>query len=64
MGEVLKSMGYNVDYVQADYIAQFAGLEIGRPRRRHGDVGDHRQGRHGSRADATGKTVDLGETGM
>ena len=29
MGEVLKSMGYNVEYVQADYLAQFAGLETG-----------------------------------
>ena len=29
MGEVLKKAGYNIDYVQADYIAQFAGLESG-----------------------------------
>jgi glycine betaine/proline transport system substrate-binding protein len=29
MGEVLKSAGYNVEYVQADYLAQFAGLETG-----------------------------------
>src|SRR5262245_56872153 len=29
MGRVLQSMGYNVEYVQADYIAQFAGLESG-----------------------------------
>ena len=29
MGEVLKAGGYNVDYVQADYLAQFAGLETG-----------------------------------
>jgi glycine betaine/proline transport system substrate-binding protein len=27
MGEVLKKAGYNIEYVQADYIAQFAGLE-------------------------------------
>jgi glycine betaine/proline transport system substrate-binding protein len=26
MGEVLKKAGYSVDYVQADYLAQFAGL--------------------------------------
>jgi glycine betaine/proline transport system substrate-binding protein len=26
MGEVLKKAGYNIEYVQADYIAQFAGL--------------------------------------
>jgi glycine betaine/proline transport system substrate-binding protein len=29
MGRVLESMGYNVEYVQADYLAQFAGLEAG-----------------------------------
>lgn len=29
MGEVLKKAGYNVDYVQADYLAQFAGLKTG-----------------------------------
>jgi glycine betaine/proline transport system substrate-binding protein len=29
MGEVLRAAGYNVDYVQADYLAQFAGLETG-----------------------------------
>ena len=29
MGEVLKAAGYNVEYVQADYLAQFAGLKTG-----------------------------------
>ena len=29
MGEVLKKAGYSVEYVQADYLAQFAGLEAG-----------------------------------
>src|SRR5215210_7861273 len=29
MGEVLKEAGYTVDYVQADYLAQFAGLKTG-----------------------------------
>lgn len=29
MGEVLKQAGYNIDYVQADYLAQFAGLKSG-----------------------------------
>lgn len=29
MGEVLKQAGYNIEYVQADYLAQFAGLETG-----------------------------------
>lgn len=63
MGEVLKSMGYNVDYVQADYIAQFAGLESG-------DLHVAMEmwettGKEAMEASlATGKTVDLGETGM
>lgn len=29
MGEVLEEAGYNVEYVQADYLAQFPGLESG-----------------------------------
>ena len=29
MGEVLKKAGYNIEYVQADYLAQFAGLKTG-----------------------------------
>ena len=29
MGEVLKEAGYNIEYVQADYIAQLAGLKTG-----------------------------------
>ena len=29
MGKVLQEMGYNVEYVVADYLAQFAGLESG-----------------------------------
>jgi glycine betaine/proline transport system substrate-binding protein len=29
MGEVLKQAGYTVEYVQADYLAQFAGLKTG-----------------------------------
>lgn len=29
MGEVLRKGGHNVEYVQADYLAQFAGLESG-----------------------------------
>ncbi|TMV12618.1 ABC transporter substrate-binding protein [Arenibacterium halophilum] len=29
MGSVLEKAGYNVEYVQADYIAQFAGLKTG-----------------------------------
>lgn len=29
MGEVLKKAGYNIEYVPADYLAQFAGLKSG-----------------------------------
>ena len=63
MGEVLKSMGYNVEYVQADYLAQFAGLETG-------DLTIAMEMWETTGADAleaslaTGNTVDLGETGM
>ncbi len=63
MGEVLKKAGYNIEYVQADYIAQFAGLESGDL-----DVAMEMWETTGKDAmDAslkTGKTVDLGETGM
>ena len=63
MGRVLQSMGYNVEYVQADYLAQFAGLEAG-------DLHVAMEmwettGKDAMEASlATGKTVDLGETGM
>ncbi|MFO1069099.1 MAG: ABC transporter substrate-binding protein [Geminicoccaceae bacterium] len=63
MGSILQSMGYNVEYVQADYLAQFAGLEPG-------DLHVAMEIWQTTGADAlatslaTGKTVDLGETGM
>src|SRR5262245_38318278 len=63
MGGVLQSMGYNVEYVQADYIAQFAGLETG-------DLHIAMEmwettGKQALEASLqTGNTVDLGETGM
>lgn len=63
MGEVLKKAGYNVDYVQADYIAQFAGLKTGDL-----DVAMEiweTTGREAmDEATGTGKVVNLGETGM
>lgn len=63
MGEVLEEAGYNVKYQQADYIAQFAGLESGDLH-----VAMEMWETTGKQAmDAslkTGKTVDLGETGM
>lgn len=63
MGRVLEEMGYNVAYQQADYIAQFAGLESGDLH-----VAMEMWETTGKQAMeeslATGNTVDLGETGM
>jgi ABC-type proline/glycine betaine transport system substrate-binding protein len=65
MGEVLKKAGYNIKYVQADYIAQFAGLETGDlhiamemwettgKQAGHGSIAGHRQDRR-SRRDRNG----------
>jgi len=63
MGEVLKKGGHAVEYVQADYIAQFAGLQSG-------DLHVAMEiwettGRDAmDAATATGKVENLGETGM
>lgn len=63
MGEVLEEAGHNVEYVQADYIAQFAGLKTG-------DLHVAMEmwettGRDAmDEAFATGNVVSLGETGM
>jgi glycine betaine/proline transport system substrate-binding protein len=63
MGEVLKKAGYNIVYVQADYIAQFAGLKTG-------DLHVAMEiwettGRDAmDEATATGNVENLGETGM
>ncbi|MEP9370559.1 ABC transporter substrate-binding protein [Mesorhizobium sp. KR1-2] len=63
MGEVLKKAGYSVDYVQADYLAQFAGLETGDL-----DVAMEMWETTGrdamDAAVATGKVENLGENGM
>ena len=63
MGEALKNAGLNVEYVQADYLAQFAGLKTG-------DLHVAMEiwettGRDAmDEATATGKVENLGETGM
>ncbi len=63
MGEVLKKAGYNIEYVQADYIAQFAGLKSG-------DLHVAMEiwettGREAmDEAVATGNVENLGETGL
>ena len=63
MGEALKNAGLNVEYVQADYLAQFAGLKTGDL-----DVAMEiweTTGRDAmDEATATGKVENLGETGM
>ncbi|WP_417428982.1 ABC transporter substrate-binding protein [Kiloniella sp.] len=63
MGSVLQEAGYNIEYVQADYIAQFAGLK-------EGDLHVAMEiwettGREAmDEATATGKVENLGESGM
>jgi glycine betaine/proline transport system substrate-binding protein len=63
MGSVLKEMGYNVKYTIADYLAQFAGLESG-------DLHVAMEMWETTGKEAleeslkTGKTEDMGETGM
>ena len=63
MGSVLKKAGYNIEYVQADYIAQFAGLQSG-------DLTIAMEiwettGREAmDKAIKTGKVENVGETGM
>ena len=63
MAEVLKKAGYNIELVQADYIAQFAGLKTG-------DLHVAMEiwettGREAmDEATATGKVVNAGSTGM
>ena len=63
MGEVLKKAGYNIEYVQADYLAQFAGLETGDltlAMEIWATTGQEAM----NTAVATGKVENLGETGM
>lgn len=63
MGEVLKKAGYSVEYVQADYLAQFAGLETGDlhvAMEIWATTGQEAL----DNAVATGKVENLGETGM
>jgi glycine betaine/proline transport system substrate-binding protein len=63
IGSVLQNMGYNIKYQQADYIAQFAGLESGDLH-----IAPEMWETTGKQAMLaslkTGKTVDLGVTGM
>lgn len=63
MGEVLKKAGYNVEYVQADYLAQFAGLETGDLTLAM-EIWETTGREAMDAATATGKVVNLGPTGM
>ena len=63
MGNVLKSMGYNVEYVQADYLAQFACIETGYLTVAM-ELWDTTAAEALAASIATGNTIDLGETGM
>ena len=63
MGEVLKKAGYNVEYVQADYIAQFSGLESGDLHAAM-EIWETTGREAMDAAIATGNVVNLGETGM
>ena len=63
MGSVLKEMGYNIEYVTADYIAQFAGLESG-DLHVAVEIWETTGKDAMVKSLATGKTEDMGETGM
>ena len=63
MGEALKNAGVNVEYVQADYLAQFAGLKTGDlhvAMEIWATTGQEAM----DEATGTGKVENLGETGM
>ncbi len=63
MGAILEEPGYNVKYVQADYIAQFAGLKTGDltlAMEIWATTGQEAL----DEATATGKVVNAGETGL
>ncbi|WP_436644181.1 ABC transporter substrate-binding protein [Microbaculum sp. FT89] len=63
MGEVLKQAGYNVDYVQADYLAQFAGLKTGDLHLAM-EIWETTGREALDEAVGTGNVENLGETGM
>lgn len=63
MGAILEEAGYNVEYVQADYIAQFAGLKTGDltlAMEIWATTGQEAL----DEAVATGNVVNVGETGL
>ena len=63
MGEVLQRAGLNVEYVQADYLAQFAGLKTGDLHVAM-EIWETTGRQAMDEATGTGQVVNLGETGM
>lgn len=63
MGEVLKEAGNNIEYVQADYIAQFAGLKTGDLHVAM-EIWETTGREVLDEAVASGNVVNMGETGM
>ena len=63
MGSILKEAGYNVEYVQADYIAQFAGLKTGDLHLAM-EIWETTGREALDEATGSGKVVNVGETGL
>lgn len=63
MGEVLEEAGNNIEYVQADYIAQFAGLKTGDLHLAM-EIWETTGREALDEAVASGNVVNMGETGM
>ncbi len=63
MGSILQEAGYNVEYVQADYIAQFAGLKTGDLHLAM-EIWETTGREALDEATGTGKVVNVGETGL
>lgn len=63
MGSILEEAGYNVEYVQADYIAQFAGLKTGDLHLAM-EIWETTGREALDEATASGNVVNVGETGL
>lgn len=63
LGEILKKAGYNIELVQADYIAQFAGLQTG-DLHVATEIWETTGREAMDEALATGNVVNMGESGM
>jgi len=63
LGSVLEEAGYNIEYVQADYIAQFAGLKTG-DLHVAAEIWETTGREAMDEATATGQVENLGESGL